>query len=52
MNFQGDSFGKIGDALKEEIQAIGKIVEFKKREMFFNYDDTLELFLYYFEGQS
>ncbi len=34
MNFQLDSFGKIGDALKEEIQAIGKIVEFKKREMF------------------
>ncbi len=51
MNFQLDSFGKIGDVLREEIERVGKIVEFKKRDMFVDYDDTLEYFYIILRGK-
>ncbi len=51
VNFHLDSFNKIGDILKEEIERVGKIVEFNKKEPFFNYDDTLEHFYIILRGK-
>jgi CRP-like cAMP-binding protein len=51
VNFQLDSFNKIGDALKDEIEMFGKIVKFQKKEPFFDYDDTLRYFYIILRGK-
>ncbi len=50
-SFQLDSFGKIGDILRDEIESVGKIIQFTKREPFFDYDDTLKYFYIILRGK-
>jgi CRP-like cAMP-binding protein len=51
INFQLESFNKVGDLLKEEIEKYGKIVQFHKKEPFFSYDDTLKYFYIILRGK-
>jgi CRP-like cAMP-binding protein len=48
---QLDSFNKVGYILKDEIESIGKIVPFEKKEPFFDYDDTLRYFYIILRGK-
>lgn len=51
VNFHLDTFSRIGELLREEIEAYGKIIKFQKKEPFFDYDDTLRHFYIILRGK-
>ncbi len=51
MQFQLESFNRIGEGLRREIEEVGKIVSFRKSEPPFDYDETLEYFFIFMSGK-
>ena len=48
---QLDTFGVIGEQLQHEFETHGSIVEFERKEMLFDYDDTLQYFFIFLGGK-
>ncbi len=46
-----DTFGVIGEQLQQEIEVHGTIVEFDRKELPFDYDDTLKYFFIFLSGK-
>jgi CRP-like cAMP-binding protein len=51
VRFHLDRFNKIGDALRREIEEVGKLVTFGKQDDPFGYDITLDYFFFFFSGK-
>ncbi len=51
MKFQLDSFNRIGEGLREEIESSGKVVKFSRSESPFDYDETLKHFFIFLSGK-
>ncbi|ADV46087.1 Crp/Fnr family transcriptional regulator [Nitratifractor salsuginis] len=51
MQFHLERFSKIGDSLRREIEEVGKLVTFGKRDDPFGFDITLEYFFFFFSGK-
>ena len=51
MQFQLESFNRIGEGLRREIEEVGKVVSFRKNEPPFDYDETLEYFFIFMSGK-
>ncbi len=46
-----DTFGVIGEQLQQEFETHGTIVEFDRKELPFDYDDTLQYFFIFLSGK-
>jgi len=51
VQFQLESFNRIGEGLRREIEEVGKVVSFRKNEPPFDYDETLEYFFIFMSGK-
>ncbi|WP_456432876.1 Crp/Fnr family transcriptional regulator [Nitratifractor sp.] len=51
MRFQLESFNRISDKLRHEIEEIGTIITFEKHEAPFDFDDTLRYFFIFLSGK-
>jgi CRP-like cAMP-binding protein len=49
--FQLESFNRIGEGLRREIEEVGKVVRFDKSDVPFDYDETLEYFFIFMSGK-
>jgi CRP-like cAMP-binding protein len=51
VQFQLESFNRIGEGLRREIEEVGKVVSFRKNEPPFDYDEPLEYFFIFMSGK-
>ncbi|WP_456457010.1 Crp/Fnr family transcriptional regulator [Nitratifractor sp.] len=51
MKFQLESFNRIGEGLRQEIESSGKVVKFARNETPFDYDETLKHFFIFLSGK-
>jgi CRP-like cAMP-binding protein len=51
VQFQLESFNRISERLRQEIEEVGKVIAFEKHDTPFDYDETLEWFFIFLSGK-